>query len=146
MKKETFVKLMKLCESYYNKCNKFGKRISDAYIEAGLERGFATEIAYAFPYGPVIDDIVKAVSVEFADDNYTVEQAEDFINWWIWECGFGKETCMERKENGEYEFTPMAEVMIGDKTYIAKTPLQLYNVIINHKKYLGYEKIKKHDV
>lgn len=139
MKKETFVKLMKLCESYYNKCNKFGKRISDAYIEAGMERGFASEIAYAFPYGPVIEDIVKAVSVEFADDNYTVEQAEDFINWWIWECDFGKETCMEYIDGG-YEFTPMAQVTIGDKEYIVKTPSKLYDVIMKDKKYLGYKK------
>ena len=139
MKKETFVKLMKLCESYYNKCNKFGKRISDAYIEAGMERGFASEIAYAFPYGPVIEDIVKAVSVEFADDNYTVEQAEDFINWWIWECDFGKETCMEYIDGG-YEFTPMAQVTIGDKEYIVKTPSKLYDVIMKDKKYLAYKK------
>lgn len=139
MKKETFVKLMKLCESYYNKCNKFGKRISDAYIEAGLERGFASEIAYAFPYGPLIDDIVKAVSVEFADDNYTVEQAEDFINWWIWECDFGKETCMDYIDGG-YELTPMAHVTIGDKDYIVKTPSKLYDVIMQNKKYLGYKK------
>lgn len=139
MKKETFVKLMKLCESYYNKCNKFGKRISDAYIEAGMERGFASEIAYAFPYGPVIEDIVKAVSVEFADDNYTVEQAEDFINWWIWECDFGKETSMEYIDGG-YEFKPMAQVIIGDKDYIVKTPSKLYDVIMQDKKYLAYKK------
>ena len=139
MKKETFVKLMKLCESYYNKCNKFGKRISDAYIEAGMERGFASEIAYAFPYDPVIEDIVKAVSVEFADDNYTVEQAEDFINWWIWECDFGKETCMEYIDGG-HEFKPMAQVTIGDKNYIVKTPSKLYDVIMQDKKYLGYKK------
>lgn len=139
MKKETFVKLMKLCESYYNKCNKFGKRINDAYIEAGMERDFASEIAYAFPYGPVIEDIVKAVSVEFADDNYTVEQAEDFINWWIWECDFGKETCMEYIDGG-HEFKPMAQVTIGGKNYIVKTPSKLYDVIMQDKKYLGYKK------
>lgn len=139
MKKETFVKLMKLCESYYNKCNKFGKRINDAYIEAGMERDFASEIAYAFPYGSVIEDIVKAVSVEFADDNYTVEQAEDFINWWIWECDFGKETCMEYIDGG-HEFKPMAQVTIGDKEYIVKTPSKLYDVIMKDKKYLAYKK------
>lgn len=139
MKKETFVKLMKVCEGYRKKCIAFGEGIRKAYMDAGLERDFALTTSYEYPYGPLIDELVKAIAVEFADDNYRVDQAEDFLNWWIWECEFGKETCMKYIDGG-YEFTPMAEVTFGDKTYIAKTPSQLYDVIMKHKKYLGYKK------
>lgn len=139
MKKETFVKLIKTCENYRKKCTKLGEAVSKAYVEAGLEKDFAAPYAYEPPYGPLIDELVKAIAVEFADDNYTAEQAEDFINWWIWECDFGKEVYINA-EGGGYDYKPMAEVTIGDKTYIAKTPGQLYDVIMKNKKFLAYQK------
>ena len=137
MKKETFVKLIKLCENYKKKCTNFGETIQKAYIEAGLERDFAPPISYAYPYGPLIDEMVKALAIDFADSVYTQEQAEDFINWWIWETDFGHETYMDIS-NGVPVKRPRAEVTIGDKTYIIKTPSQLYDVIVRDKK--GAEK------
>lgn len=142
MKKETFVKLIKTCENYRNKCTKLGEAVSKAYVEAGLEKDFAAPYSYEPPYGQLIDELVKAIAVDFADDNYSVGEAEDFINWWIWECDFGKETYIDGNEynNVNYVPKPMAEVTFGDKTYITKTPSQLYDVIMKHKKFLAYQK------
>ncbi len=140
MKKETFVNFMKLCESYYNKCNKFGESISKAYLEAGLDRDFASQTSYAFPSGPLIDQIVKIISAELSDDNYTSEQAEDFINWWMWECNFGKAVLYEYVDGG-YGTSPAAEVTLTNgKSYVVKTPGQLYDVIMKDKKICAYKK------
>lgn len=135
MKKETFVKLIKVLEDYKNKSIKFGKAVADAYVDAGAERDFVTSTSYEFPYGKMMDEIVKAISLDFANNTYKAEFAEDFINWWLWECDFGKKTGVEY-ESGKPVRKPMAEVTFGDKTYVIKTPGQLYDVILKHAKFM----------
>lgn len=134
MKKETFVSLIKLCDDYVKKCRKFGEGIQKTYIDAGLERDFANPYAYEFPYGPLIDRIVKAIATDFGDKHYDAQTAEDFINWWIWECDFGREKSY-KTVNGEFVSIPMSEVTFGGKTYIVNTPGQLYDTILKDKKF-----------
>lgn len=140
MKKEVFVKMIQTLEDYKNKSTKFGEAIAKAHIDAGYERDFISGYAYEYPYGPLIDKLVDIISLEFADDNYKAEYAADIINWWMWECDFGKETCIEYKNKKDGFETdpievPMAEIVLAnDKKFVVKTATKLYEVIMEDKK------------
>lgn len=125
---------MKTIEDCVKRSEKFGKTIAKAYTDAGAEPDFSDSLCYGFPCGPVIDDIVKAISLDFADDNYKAEYAEDFINWWIWEVSFGKYV-RYKFVDGDLIKTPAAEVTLSNgKTYVVTTPGKLYDVIMKDKK------------
>lgn len=140
MKKEVFVKMIQTLEDYKNKSTKFGETIAKAHIDAGYERDFISGYAYEYPYGPLIDKLVDIIGLEFADDNYKAEYATDIINWWMWECDFGKETCIEYKNKKDGFETdpievPMAEIVLANnKTFVVKTATKLYEVIMEDKK------------
>lgn len=134
MKKETFVSLIKAIEKHIRIAEQFGKDISNAYIKAGAERDFALSVSYELPYGNFIDSIVNAIGNDFADENYKVEWAIDFINWWIFETNFGKEK-VYNFANGKFISKPSAEVTLSNgKTYLITTPGKLYDVILKDKK------------
>ncbi|WP_296864501.1 hypothetical protein [uncultured Methanobrevibacter sp.] len=144
MKKEVFVSIIQTLEDYKHKSTKFGETIAKAHIEAGYEKDFINSYAYEYPYGPLIDSIVDAIGKEFADDYYKAEQATDIINWWMWECNFGKETYIKFKNEEDgfktdpYE-VPMAEITLENgKKFIVKTPEKLYEVIMEDKKISKY--------
>lgn len=135
MKKEVFVGLIKIIEDYKNKSGKFGEAVSKAYQDAGLEKDFACAYAYEFPYGQLFDNIVHAISEDFSDENYKAEFAEDIINWWLWECEFGKAVCKDVSPDGKLVESPMAQITLtNNKTYIVKTAAKLYDVILEDKK------------
>lgn len=140
MKKEVFVKMIQTLEDYKNKSTKFGEAIAKAHIDAGYERDFISGYAYEYPCGPLIDKLVDIIGLEFADDNYKAEYAIDIINWWMWECDFGKETCVEYKNKKDGFETdpievPMAEIVLAnDKKFVVKTATKLYEVIMEDKK------------
>ena len=139
MKKEVFVKLIQTLEDYKRKSTKFGEAIAKAHIDAGYERDFISGYAYEYPYGPLTDKIVDIISLEFADENYKAEVAADIINWWMWECDFGKETIIKFKNKKDGFETdpiqvPMAEITLAnDKTFVVKTAAKLYEVIMEDK-------------
>ena len=134
MKKITFINIINSLEGFVKQTKKFGEAIAKAYIGAGLERDFAPTTSYEYPYGSFMDNIVTSLAVEFADDDYPYQNAEDFINWWIWECDFGKEKHYA-VVNGESISKPMAEVTLSNgKTYLITTPGKLYDVILKDKK------------
>lgn len=140
MKKEVFVKLIQTLEDYKNKSSKFGEAIAKAHIDAGYESDFISSYAYEYPYGPLIDKIVDIIGLEFEDENYKAEYAIDIINWWMWECDFGKETMVKFKNKKDgFETDPvkvlMAEITLANnKTFVVKTAAKLYEVIVEDKK------------
>jgi hypothetical protein len=140
MKKEVFVKLINICEEHRKKCQVFGKEIQKAYLNAGLERDFSTEMSYEYPYSPIIDKIVDAISIEFSNNDSTCEIIKDILNWWIWECDFGHGWHLDFSSNdGNYSKTSRAVMTIKNKKYIMNTPSKLYDVILKYIKVLNAE-------
>lgn len=134
MKKETFVSLINMIEDCKKKSTAFGEAVSNAYQNLGLDKDFAISYAYEFPYDKLSDKIVEIISKEFEDENYSFSTIKDTIDWWIWECGFGKDTYM-KVINGKQETKPIAQITLpnGD-TYIVETASKLYDLIMIDKK------------
>lgn len=131
MKKETFVYIMDTLESYKQKCTKFGKAVANAFIEADAESDFTQPTSYEIPYGKLFDGIVQAISFDLADENYTQEMVEDFINWWMWECEFGKaKPIVGWLDNVD----PCQVTLCNGKTFKVKSASKLYDVIMLDKK------------
>ena len=117
---------MKAIEKHMCVAEQFGKDISNAYIKAGGERDFALSASYEPPYGKFVDSIVNAIGIEFSNDTYKAEWAIEFINWWIYETGFGKEKTFD---------VPSPDVTLANgKTYSITTPGRLYDVILKDQK------------
>ena len=135
MKKDTFVGFIKTIEKYKKVSEQFGKDVSAAYVKAGLETDFSSCTSYELPVNNFIDSLVDLIGNDFADGNYEGKYAIDFINWWIWECEFGKASVYEYKKDGSTIKEPMAQVTFNDgKTYLVKTPGKLYDMILKDKK------------
>jgi len=134
MKKITFINIINSLEGFVKQAKKFGKAIAKAYIDAGLEQDFAPTTSYEYPYGTFMDNIVTSLAVEFADDDYFFENAEDIINWWMWECDFGKEWCYDYSKDKPVR-KRMAELTFKDgKTIMVSSPAKLYDAIMYDKK------------
>lgn len=134
MKKETFVSLMKAIEKHMRVAEQFGKDISNAYIKAGAERDFAFSASYEPPYGKFVDSIIDAIGTELSNDIYKTEWVTDFLNWWIYETGFGKEKVYNFAD-GNVISKPSAEVTLSNgNTYLITTPGKLYDVILKDQK------------
>jgi hypothetical protein len=134
MKKETFVSLMKAIEKHMRVAEQFGKDISNAYIKAGAERDFAFSASYEPPYGKFVDSIIDAIGTELSNDIYKAEWVTDFLNWWIYETGFGKEKVYNFAD-GNVISKPSAEVTLSNgNTYLITTPGKLYDVILKDQK------------
>ena len=143
MKKETFVSLMKAIEKHMRVVEQFGKDISNAYIKAGAERDFAFSASYEPPYGKFVDSIIDAIGIELSNDIYKAEWVTDFLNWWIYETGFGKEKSYNFAD-GNIISKPSAEVTLSNgNTYLITTPGKLYDVILKDQKIKLDEHISK---
>ena len=125
---------MKAIEKHMRVVEQFGKDISNAYIKAGAERDFAFSASYEPPYGKFVDSIIDAIGTELSNDIYKAEWVTDFLNWWIYETGFGKEKSYNFGD-GNIISKPSAEVTLSNgKTYLITTPGKLYDVILKDQK------------
>lgn len=125
---------MKAIEKHMCVVEQFGKDIRNAYIKAGAERDFAFSASYEPPYGKFVDSIINAIGFELSNDIYKTEWVTDFLNWWIYETGFGKEKSYNIAD-GNFISKPSAEVTLSNgKTYLITTPGKLYDVILKDQK------------
>ena len=145
MKHDTFTGLIDTMEDYYNKAEQFGRAMSDALIEAGGEEDFKQPYAYTFPLGKLFDNMVKYIAEDFAEGEFTSEMAEDTINWWMWECEFGKATYYDwsHDESGlsnDINVKPAAVMTINNVEFIVRDASTLYTVLMFHRDYVNSKK------
>ena len=126
MKRKTFVGLINSMKSYYETAKRFGEEVSNAYANAGCERDFIYSTSYEPPYGNLFDNLVNAIAEDFDTSDYPSEYAVDLINWWMWECDFGKSKHFNIKDNS----VKPCEITFSDgKTMNVTTPSKLYDAI-----------------
>lgn len=126
MKRKTFVGLINSMKSYYETIKRFGEEVSNAYTKAGCERDFIYPTSYEPPYGNLFDSLVNAIAEDFATPDYSSEYAVDLINWWMWQCNFGKSKhfCII---DGSVK---VCDITFSDgKTMNVTTPSKLYDAI-----------------
>lgn len=126
MKRKTFVGLINSMKSYYETIKRFGEEVSNAYTKAGCERDFIHPTSYEPPYGNLFDSLVNAIAEDFATPDYSSEYAVDLINWWMWQCNFGKSKhfCII---DGSVK---VCDITFSDgKTMNVTTPSKLYDAI-----------------
>ena len=129
MKKETFVEILNTLKKWQDRSEKFCAAVANAYEDAGCEPDFVQPDAYPLLPLKIIDDLVHAIAQDFE----TPEYAEDHINWWIWECDFGRQVYHNIQTSGilsEVVETPGCVVEINGKKFVCSTPDVLYDAIM----------------
>jgi hypothetical protein len=138
MKEKAFVDLFNTIQEYCDRSARFGKAVSDAWVEAGGERDFASPCAYEFLQGSMIDSLVKAVAQDFETEYYPADVAEDFINWWVWETDFGRDTYYQYPTADELLKDPDAQpvkklsagVCIDGVEYVCDSASAMYKLLL----------------
>lgn len=129
MKKETFVKFIEAIESQIERGDKLSLNIQKAYLDAGEEKDFRNDFAYEPATTIFMNDLVNVLSEEMSNEKFTVENAKENIEWYLYDILTRKSIFEIGVDMDKYAYIELED---GTKMY-CRNAGELYDIL----KYLG---------
>jgi acyl carrier protein len=104
MNKESFCAIISSIKKQMEREDKFCDAIKQAFADAGQCEDFVDSQSFKPPTDVFIDNLIEALALEFVSEHQTHDEAQDLINWFIYEMHFGEELeFISNEDHGSFQ-------------------------------------------